>query len=60
MDIKYPVDCPLMETKIDMDECFDIHMVVEGWAPTYTAPRKATEKEGYKDICLNCPFHRND
>ena len=26
MEIEYPVNCPLMESAISMDECFDIHM----------------------------------
>ena len=30
MEIEYPVNCPLMESAISMDECIDIHMVVEG------------------------------
>jgi len=60
MDINYPVNCPLMEQEIGADECFDIHMVVDGWAPKYTAPEKATSKEGFGEICKNCPYHRND
>ena len=61
MDIKYAVSCPLMDgEKIDMDTCFDIHMVVEGDAPAYTAPNKAVSKEHFKDICNSCPYHRDD
>ena len=60
MDIKYPVTCPLMDMEISAGECFDMHMVVDGWAPEYTAPEKARKKEGYKDICKKCPFHRDD
>ena len=60
MDIKYPVMCPLMGHEINADECFDIHMVVGGWAPLRTAPEKATSTENYKEICNNCPYHRND
>lgn len=60
MDIKYPVKCPLMEREISMGECFDIHMVVDGWAPAYTAPEKATSVDGFKEICQKCEFHRND
>ena len=52
--------CPLMENIIDDAICFDIHMVVDGGAPEYTAPEKAIQTPGYKDICLNCPNHRND
>ena len=60
MDIEYPVECPLMKTAIDAGICFDIHMVVEGWAPIYTAPKKATANENFKEICMNCRFHRDD
>ena len=39
MDIKYPVSCPLMNhEKIDMDTCFDIHMVVCGKRPNGRLP----------------------
>lgn len=61
MDIEYPVMCPLMDNEpIDEGTCFDIHMVVEGWAPAYTAPKKAVSKENFKEICLACKFHRDD
>lgn len=60
MDIEYPVNCPLMEREISMDECFDIHMVVEGAAPVYTAPEKATNTHDFKKICNNCKYHRDD
>lgn len=54
------VDCPLMEGAIDDTICFDIHMVVEGVAPEYTAPEKVTRTPGYQDICLKCQNHRDD
>lgn len=54
------VECPLMGGIIDDGICFDIHMVVEGAAPEWTAPEKAVRIKGYKDICLNCPNHRDD
>lgn len=61
MDIKYPVPCPLMDgMEIDCGTCFDIHMVVEGDAPSYTAPKKAVEKEGFRNICNSCIYHRDD
>lgn len=54
------VNCPLMDGNIDDGICFDIHMVVEEMAPEWTAPEKAVRVPGYKDICLNCPNHRDD
>lgn len=60
MEIEYPVNCPLMEREISMDECFDIHMVVEGAAPVYTAPEKATSVPNYREVCRNCRYHRED
>ena len=54
------IKCPLMKENIDDAVCFDIHMVVEGCAPEYTAPEKAVFTLGYKEICLNCPNHRDD
>lgn len=54
------VKCPLMKENIDDVICFDIHMVVEGSAPEYTAPEKAVHTPGYKEICLNCPNHKDD
>ncbi|MEX2994783.1 hypothetical protein [[Clostridium] scindens] len=54
------VNCPLMGGNIDDAVCFDIHMVVEGCAPESTAPSKAVQTPGYRDICLKCPNHRED
>lgn len=54
------VNCPLMEEKIEDVICFDIHMVVDGGAPEFTAPRKAIQVPKYREICLKCPHHRED
>lgn len=54
------VNCPLLGGSIDDEICFDIHMVVEGAAPEWTAPEKAVQVEGYENICLQCPNHRDD
>ena len=59
-EIKYPVDCPLMGKLIDEGTCFDIHMVVCGEAPKWTAPEKIYKFENYKEICNHCKFHRDD
>ena len=60
MQIEYPVYCPLMKKKIDIGICFDIHMVVEGNTPLYTAPKQIYEFENYREMCLKCPHHRDD
>lgn len=54
------IKCPLMDGEIDDGICFDIHMVVDGMAPEWTAPKKAVKIPGYKEICLKCPNHRED
>lgn len=54
------VNCPLMGGKIDNAVCFDIHMVVEGSAPEFTAPKKAVHTQNFKEICKKCPNHRED
>ena len=51
--------CPLIG-EIEDAICFDIHMVVEGAAPTWTAPEKAVSVKNFETICLNCPNHRED
>lgn len=60
MVIEYPVACPIMGEPIDMGTCFDIHMVVSGEAPKWTAPKAATDKADFEKICNNCPYHRDD
>ncbi|WP_417420768.1 hypothetical protein [Hominenteromicrobium sp.] len=60
MDIKYPVPCPLMGAEIAEEICFDIHCVVDGGTPERFAPKKARETPNYKQICKNCPYHRDD
>lgn len=52
--------CPLMDEYIDDGVCFDIHMVVEGLAPLRTVPKGVQENEKRREICINCPHHRND
>lgn len=54
------IKCPLMGESIDDAVCFDIHMVVDGGAPEFTAPEKAIRTPGFKEICLKCPNHRED
>ena len=41
------VDCPLMDECVDDAICFDIHMVVEGCAPKFTAPKKSSSDTGF-------------
>ena len=61
MEIKYPVCCPLMDNQfIEEEICFDIHCVVDAGAPKYIAPKIAVTKERFKEICKNCPYHRDD
>lgn len=61
VDFEYPVRCPLMgNAPIEMDVCFDIHMVVLGEAPRWTAPDEIYKTPDYVDVCNNCQFHRND
>lgn len=64
MIINYPVKCDLLDNEpIDMDTCFDIHMVVAKQAPKWTAPERIftnrNETEVYA-ICNKCKYHRND
>lgn len=54
------IECPLMGELIDEGTCFDIHMVIEDGAPSWTAPEKAVKNPKLKEICLKCPNHRND
>jgi hypothetical protein len=58
--INYPVECPLMNKKIEENTCFDIHMVVSGEAPKYTAPEEIFNVLNYQSVCKNCKYHRND
>lgn len=52
--------CPLEGQEIEEGVCFDIHMVVEGMAPKWTAPEKAVNTTDFREICLNCQHHRDD
>lgn len=54
------ISCPLMGQEIEDGICFDIHMVVEGGAPLWTAPQEAVEADNFREICLSCPNHRDD
>ena len=54
------INCPLVESEIDDEIYFDIHMNVEGLAPDWTIPEAVRKVTGYKEICLKCPNHRED
>lgn len=54
------LSCPIMKEMIEDGVCFDIHMFVEGLAPSRTVPKKVAENPKYKEICLSCPNHRED
>ena len=57
--MNYPVNCPLIEKRtISEEECFDICSVVDAGAPKHTALLEAVSKEGFRDICTNCPYHK--
>ena len=43
----------MVESEIDDEICFDIHMNVEGLAPDWTIPDKVIKKTEYKNVCLN-------
>ena len=60
MNIEYPVACPLMAEMIGMGTCFDIHNVVSGEAPPWTAPEEAVNRENFREICKTCQYHRED
>lgn len=60
VDFDYPVRCPLMGTKIDMGTCFDIHMVVCGEAPKWSAPEKIFKTDDFEYVCNSCRYHRYD
>lgn len=50
----YPVECPLMkDKKIDINTCFEIHMVVQGDAPTRIAPKEIFENGNYFVLIMN-------
>lgn len=60
MDIKYPVNCPLIGKEIDEETCFDIHCVVDGGAPDDIAPEEVFNDKNFRDTCKACVFHRDD
>ena len=52
--------CPILERTLTVNECFDISMVAEDSAPSWTLPDELqdaglTEKQ--KEICLKCEYH---
>ena len=51
--------CPIINEYIEDEDCFDVHMVIEG-APERTALAEIINTPNYKNICLNCKNHRDD
>ena len=59
--IIYPVECPLLNYKKIADfVCLEIHTVVDETAPKVIAPEEIFLKENYREICMNCQWHRDD
>lgn len=59
--MKYIVkNCPLYNKDIDDDICFDISLVAERFSPEVEVPEEVRKIPNYKEICLNCPNHRDD
>ncbi len=60
-NFEYPVRCPLMNNEpISDGTCFDIHMVVLGEAPKWTAPKEVYKVKDYVEVYNKCKYHRND
>ena len=57
--MKNKILCPIINEYIEKDECFDVHMTLEG-APKRTAPEQIVKVKNYKDICIKCMHHRED
>lgn len=51
--------CPIINEYIENEDCFDVHMVLEG-APERTALEKIIGTKNYKDICKNCKHHKEE
>ena len=60
MDDKNCFLCLILNRDISEGTCFDIHMVVAGEAPTWSAPEEIYQVEGYVQLCKKCPYHHND
>ncbi|HWQ41311.1 MAG TPA: hypothetical protein VN456_04670 [Desulfosporosinus sp.] len=54
------IDCPLRQRQIEEYECYEISMTAEGLAPKRYLSDNESEIERYREICLNCPHHRED
>lgn len=60
MDINDKVrHCPIIDKEIKIEECFDVCMVIEDGCPESFAREDLVAKQGYKDICSNCFYHKN-
>ena len=59
LKIKDKILCPIINEYIENEDCFDVHMALEG-APERTALEKIIKIENYKNICKNCKHHKNE
>ena len=52
-----PRFCPLMGEEIDMDICFDICVVSEGFSPKNELPIGMEYTEEGAELCMKCENH---
>ncbi|MGN1369649.1 MAG: hypothetical protein ACI4WX_12335 [Aristaeellaceae bacterium] len=60
MEYNFPYLCPMLNRNINMNTCFDIHMLIDDGAPDWTVPQEVFSVGNYKEICRACPYHRDD
>lgn len=55
------VKCPLLEDKeISEDDCYDVCLVANRMLKGSAIPDTFTQKENFREICINCPNHNMD
>ena len=53
--------CPLIDNnEISDGDCYDICLVANKMLKASAIPDMFTEKENFREICLNCKYHNMD
>ena len=52
------ITCPLIDNKEISDaDCYDVCLVANKMLKASAIPNMFTQKENFREICLNCPHH---
>lgn len=60
MEKRIRIYCPVGDRLIDDAECFDVYMVIEEGAPSWSAPQDIINVPDFEKKCKQCKYYESD